>query len=148
MFLFSRKNKAKPITEIAFQKLALSGCQLAQSEHFVEYIEAIRSLVALPEEHYALFYQAPLETFLALLQVMPCRNIQQKLECVANAFKLRRLHNLPQGVNARMYTDTRIYGHIPFSSLPYSINCPTLLRTRYFTVSIVRVPFGIPIVAY
>ncbi len=75
-----------------------SGAELAVAPQFTEYLTAIQSLAALPNEHYRIFYQAPLEKFLAIYQPFPIDTIQLKLSNVINALKLRRSHNLPLGV--------------------------------------------------
>ncbi len=77
---------------------ALSGKQLANSPAFSEEIKAIQSLAALPEEYYAVFYQTPLENFLAIYQVIDKTLIQQKLNGIIKALKMRRSYNLPLGV--------------------------------------------------
>jgi len=77
---------------------ASSGAELAKAPQFIEYLVAIQSLAALPNEHYRIFYQAPLEKFLAIYQPLPIETIQLKLSNVINALKLRRSHNLPLGV--------------------------------------------------
>jgi len=80
------------------QKIATTGALLAQAPSFIDHIETIQSLVALPSEHYTLFYQTPLENFLAIYQPLPVDKIQLKLNNVIKALKLRRSHNLPLNV--------------------------------------------------
>lgn len=77
---------------------AVSGAELAKAPRHIEYLTTIQSLVAIPNEHYRIFYQAPLEKFLALYQTFPVSTVQLKLSNVINALKLRRSHNLPPGV--------------------------------------------------
>lgn len=79
-------------------KKAIAGDELAKAPQFIEYLTAIQSLAAIPNEHYSIFYQAPLEKLLAIYQPFPIDTIQLKLSNVINALKLRRSHNLPLGV--------------------------------------------------
>lgn len=78
--------------------IALSGATLANHPDFIQYMKAIRSLAALPDEHYLLFYQSPLEKFLAIYQVLTKDQIQLKLRSIIKALKVRRNYNLPIGV--------------------------------------------------
>ncbi len=78
-------------------KTAYSGEVLLKEDIYYHYIEQIKSLVALPNEYFSLFYKQPLEVFLAIYQVVGTSTIKQQLQAVVDALKLRRSYILPIG---------------------------------------------------
>ncbi|MGH1486974.1 MAG: TraI domain-containing protein [Cellvibrionaceae bacterium] len=92
-----KEAEMKLVENRADYKAAYSGENLLKKELYSRYVEHIKSLVALPNEYFSLFYKQPLEVFLAIYQVVGTSTIKQQLQAVVDALKLRRSYILPIG---------------------------------------------------